>query len=475
MRNHPRSLSLVVVSILVLASLLLASCGATPTPTPTAVPPAPTPTPVPVSVSVTCRCVEGGVNANMVKWFKTYVAPKFAEKMKAAGKPVTANLIEFGGSDEGLKEQQALDLKVGKGADVLSFDGFNVPDFVAGGLLKPLDAIAGPDVLKWEGWTHISPGLQGILGYQGKLYGIAAGTDVREIFYRKDLFQKAGIAVPWQPKSWADLLDTARKIKTALPDVTPLQINAGTAMGEATTMQGYFMVLLGAGQHMYDFDNAKWYVKSPAILDTLNFYKTVYVDEKLGDARLQLLKDGRNQSFLQFRDGKMAMLVEGDWFWRSVLASGETMIANRNDVVSFAKMPAKEPGKGYKGQDFVTVSGGTGFVLNPNTKYPKEAWELLSFMFSKDSLLAYQAIEPRIRARDDVPVTGDPVMTEMANQLLGLTTVRPMLPEYPKISVEASLMTERVVSGEMTPAQAMDAYAKAVIAIAGADKTVEIK
>jgi multiple sugar transport system substrate-binding protein len=109
-------------------------------------------------------------------------------------------------------------------------------------------------------------------------------------------------------------------------------------------------------------------------------------------------------------------------------------------------------------------------VLNPKTKYPKDAWGLLSFMFSKDSLLAYQAIEPRIRVRDDVPVVGDPVMTEMAKQLLPLTTVRPMFPEYPKVSAEAQLMTERVVSGEMTPEKALEAYVKAVTAIVGADK-----
>jgi len=96
-------------------------------------------------------------------------------------------------------------------------------------------------------------------------------------------------------------------------------------------------------------------------------------------------------------------------------------------------------------------------------------------MFSKDTLMAYQEIEPRIRVRDDVPVTGDPVMTEMAKQLLGLTTVRPMLPEYPKVSTEAQLMTERVVSGEMTPEKAMEAYAAAVKALAGADKVIENK
>lgn len=428
-----------------------------------------------ISLTLTCRCVAGGVANNTVVWFHTYLKPRFETTMRIAGTPVNVTLIEFGGSDEALKQQYALDLRVGRGADVMAFDGFWVPEFAAGGLVKPLDQIAGPEVNEWEGWNHTPKSIRALLEFDGKLYGIPTGTDVRQIFIRKDLFQRAGLPADWQPKSWAELLAAARQIKQRLPDVVPLQINAGTAMGEATTLQGWFMVLLGAGSHVYDFQTKKWIVRSQAILDALNFYKTVYVDEELGDARIQLLTGGRDRSFVLFRDAKIAMLVEGDFFWRSVLAPGSaTALPNRNELVGWAKMPAKDPGKGFRDQNFVTASGGTGYILNPKGKNPKMAWELLSMMFSQRSLLEFQKIEPRIRARDDVPVTGDPVMSEMAKQLLPLTAVRPQLPEYPKVSVEIQLMTERVVSGQMTPQQAMDAYARAVSQIVGAANTVDL-
>ena len=168
------------------------------------------------------------------------------------------------------------------------------------------------------------------------------------------------------------------------------------------------------------------------------------------------------------------MLVEGDWFWRSVLAPGsEWAVPNRNEVVDWAMMPAKEPGAGYRGQNFVTISGGTGFILNPNTKHPEEAWALMRFAFSREMQLEFQKLQPRIRARTDVPVTGDPVMSEMAKALLPLTTVRPMLPGYPKISYEAQLMTERVVAGVMTPEEAMEAYAEAIKEIVGPENVIE--
>src|SRR5690349_6835872 len=133
-------------------------------------------------------------------------------------------------------------------------------------------------------------------------------------------------------------------------------------------------------------------------------------------------------------------------------------MANRDDAVGFVLMPAQEPGAGYNGQDFVTISGGTGYLINPNSEHPAEAWALLQFMFSRDSLLALQELQPRIRARLDVPVTGDDTMTAMVDTALPLTTIRPQLPAYNAVSEQARLATERIVSGEMTPQEAMDAY-----------------
>jgi multiple sugar transport system substrate-binding protein len=434
-----------------------------------------------IKLTVTARAVRGGVNTQLVEWLEDHVFPAFVQWMKAQGKDVEVQFIQFGGSDEALKQQYALDLKVGRGADILGFDGFWIPEFDAAGLVKPLDEIVGPQVWDWDGWAYIPQGMREILGYKGKVYGLALGTDVRVIFYRRDLFEKAGIIPPgsglrWQPRSWEELLNTARYIKKVLPDVIPLQINAGTEMGEATTMQGWFMVLLGTGIHMYDFESGKWYGEHPGILEALNFYKTVYIDEKLGDARLQLISGARARTFELFRDGKIAMLVEGDWFWRSVLAPGsEWAIPNRNEVVDWAMMPAKEPGAGYRGQNFVTISGGTGFILNPNTAHPEEAWALMAFAFSREMQLEFQKIQPRIRSRTDVPVVGDPVMSEMARALLQYTTVRPMLPGYPQISYQAQLMTERVVSGQMTPEEAMAAYAEALKEIVGPENVIVVK
>ena len=424
------------------------------------------------TLTITGRMVAGGVNTQQVEWLRDYVIPEF----QARNPGVTIELIEFGGSDEALKEQYALDLSVGAGADVMGFDGFWVPEFVEAGLLKPVHEVGGPAVRDWEGWSHIPVGLQELLSFGGEVYGIALGTDYRMIHLRLDILEAAGVPDPanWQPTSWEELLEAARMVKAAFPDSAPLQINAGTAMGEATSMQGYYMLLLGAGHFLLD-EQDRWIVRSQGILDTLELYRRIYLEEQLGDARVQLLMDGRNRSFVSFRDGATAMLVEGDWFYRGPTAPGsEFEVANRDVVMGWAKMPAKEPGAGFRGQDFVTISGGTGIVLNPNTRHGELAWQLLAFMNSREALEAFQAIQPRIRVRDDVPVPGVRFLTETAEALGPYTTARPNQAVYAEVSYQTQLMTERVVSGEMTPMQAMEQYARAVADLVGAENTVSL-
>jgi multiple sugar transport system substrate-binding protein len=96
-------------------------------------------------------------------------------------------------------------------------------------------------------------------------------------------------------------------------------------------------------------------------------------------------------------------------------------------------------------------------------------------MFSKEQVDALQALQPRIRARTDVEVPNDETMSRIATEVLPLTTIRPMLPEYNAVSGAAQLMTERVVSGEMTPEEAMAAYDEEVTAIVGEENVVRIE
>ncbi|MFB6215018.1 MAG: extracellular solute-binding protein, partial [Candidatus Bipolaricaulia bacterium] len=358
--------------------------------------------------------VEGGKNAQMVKYYKEFEIPEFEEKMAQQGQKVNVELIETGIPDDRFKARITMDIKAGRGADILGFDQFWLSEFVSAGLLEPLQHY-DPNYKEWKGWDHYYTGIKNMMKFKGDMYGLMKGSDVRMIYYNKELFRKAGIEKwwAWQPDSWKELLDTARKIKKELPGVIPLQLNAGAKMGEATTMQGFYMAYLGTGGRLYDQDIGKWVGKSQKLLDTLQLYKSIYIDEGLGDADMQLATKAREKTFEAYKNGKIAMLVEGTWFWTDVIAPGAAWgIPTRNSKIGWAAMPAQKPGKGINGQDYVSISGGTGWVISPATDHPELSWELLKFIGSYKGKMAYMRYKPgAVTARKDVaknsPVTSE--------------------------------------------------------------------
>ncbi|HVD12964.1 MAG TPA: extracellular solute-binding protein [Actinomycetota bacterium] len=425
-----------------------------------------------VVLKLSANAVKGGKNAHEAEWLEDWAIPAFEKQMADQGKKVDVQFVGSGADDEDFKTKLALDLKVGGGPDVISVDGPWVGEFAQAGYLKPLAEVAGSEVDSWDGWQQMPKPVIGIMEFDGKRYGVPQGTDGRVLFYNKALFTKAGLGASWQPKSWDEILRTARQLKAKLPGVTPLQINAGTSMGEATTAQGFLPLLAAAGKGIYDEQAGTWQAGA-AVRDVLGFYQSVY-REGLGDPRLQQRADGRDRSFAQFADGKIAVLAEGDYFWRSVITptQGLAPMKDRDQAVGYALIPAKQPGAGVNGQDFVSLSGGGGWVINPNSKHAKEAWALIAFLASRPAVEELVKREPRLTSRNDVNQSAleDPLLTFIAEKVLPITTTRPGVAIYPQVSQAIQEATEQVATGKADSEKAAKDYAAKLGKVVGADK-----
>jgi len=425
-----------------------------------------------VVLKLSANAVKGGKNAHEAEWLEDWAIPAFEKQMADQGKKVDVQFVGSGADDEDFKTKLALDLKVGGGPDVISVDGPWVGEFAQAGYLKPLAEVAGSEVDSWDGWQQMPKPVIGIMEFDGKRYGVPQGTDGRVLFYNKALFTKAGLGASWQPKSWDEILRTARQLKAKLPGVTPLQINAGTSMGEATTAQGFLPLLAAAGKGIYDEQAGTWQAGA-AVRDVLGFYQSVY-REGLGDPRLQQRADGRDRSFAQFADGKIAVLAEGDYFWRSVITptQGLAPMKDRDQAVGYALIPAKQPGAGVNGQDFVSLSGGGGWVINPNSKHAKEAWALIAFLASRPAVEELVKREPRLTSRNDVNQSAleDPLLIFIAEKVLPITTTRPGVAIYPQVSQAIQEATEQVATGKADSEKATKDYAAKLGKVVGADK-----
>lgn len=426
-----------------------------------------------VTLTITDNSIVGGKNSEGAEWVENWVIPEFTKAQEAEGVDVTVEFEPNGVDDEDYKTKVSLDLQSGAGADIISLDGIWTGEFAEAGYIAPLNEIAGDAVDGWEGWDQIPDPVQQAMSFDDEVYGIPLGTDGRVIFFNKELFAQAGLPADWQPTSWEDILSAARSL-AALEGVTALQVNAGTAMGEATTMQGFLPLLAGTGEQIWTDD--AWTGASEGVTNVLDFYYRVYGHEPIGDPLLQQEAQGRDTSFQLFADNKLGMLIESDYFWRSVVNpdGGIAPMANRDEVVGWAKIPAMEPGSGIDGQDFVSMSGGTGRVINPNTEYPQQAWELLAFMNSPEAYEAMLAGVPRITPRDDVnaeALASDPMLSYIAEEVLPITTYRPALGVYPQVSVAVQEATASIVSGT-PPEDAAGEYQTALEGIVGDDGAV---
>ncbi|RFU41909.1 extracellular solute-binding protein [Actinomadura logoneensis] len=401
------------------------------------------------TLTIARNAIVGGKNDAEASWITKTVIPGFVAAEKAKGLRVKVVYHGYGVDDDAYKTKTALDLKSKAGADIVSLDGIWVGEFAQARYIKPLADVVGARADSWDGWSQISPSVQQLGSFQGKRYGIPPSTDGRVLFYNKKLFARAGLPVNWQPRSWDEILAAGRALKK-LPGVTPLQFDAGTAMGEATTMQGVLPLLAGAGAQIYS--GGKWTGGGAAMKQVLGFYQHLYGPEGLGDRKLQQEAKGRDKSFEEFANNRIGVLLEGVYLWRAVLnpKDGIARMPDRDQAVGYALIPAVAPGKGVQGRSFVSMSGGSVATVNPHTKYPQQAFDLLAYLNRPDVVKARIAGNPEVTSRNDVnaeALKNDPFLSFVAQKVLPVTLFRPGLAAYTQVSTALQEATAGIVAG----------------------------
>src|SRR5258707_7382092 len=225
--------------------------------------------------------------------------------------------------------------------DLVREDSFLVSSDVTAGYLAPLDKYLATWPEYSQQWF---PAMQKITTFGGHNYGVMDGTDVRLVWYNKSIFQRAGLPTTWQPHNWADLLSAARIIKAKVPGVIPLNLLSGVPMDEASSMQGFEMLLYGTKNPLYDYSTQKWVAPSPGLLDSLNFVKQVYNPSSLlGPTNDIALSTQANNTIEQqlIPQGKVAIDIDGSWISSFWYPNGQAPWPQWQQTMGVAKMPTQ--------------------------------------------------------------------------------------------------------------------------------------
>ncbi|MEG1891621.1 MAG: extracellular solute-binding protein, partial [Clostridia bacterium] len=257
--------------------------------------------------------------------------------------------------------------------DIFMEDTYMTATDAAAGYLACLD----DELAAWVDYAHYVHGAKAaVLGADGKSYGIPISTDSRGIWYSIPVLEAAGIKTPWQPASWEEILDAARKIK-AYSDanslgIQPLHLTVGAINGEAVSMQTFEMLLYGTKDLMYE--NGKWLVAGPGLNDTFQFIENVY-KEGVGLALdIALSADGLPTVVAHlFPNAGVGMSMNVSTLVGYWLPGAAAPIENITEKIGFAAMPTQNGDPAT-----VTICGGWSWAISAYCEHKDLAFEFLS-------------------------------------------------------------------------------------------------
>ena len=216
-----------------------------------------------------------------------------------------------------------------------------IGELAGAGRLAPLDSyLNGASAPGF--WTGMPAGVQQMGSIDGTVYAVDAGSTDSALLYDKAMLEKAGVPVPWAPKSWQDILTVAEKVHRAEPKVWPLWLASGNAVGPTNVLEGIGNLLEGStNPTMFDARTNKWVTDSPGLQATLQLYKTV-AEEGLNAPASQLLAaDSVGQPPLLMQQGDLAIAVGANWYTGEWLPDGGAPWSEAAQQIGIAPIPTE--------------------------------------------------------------------------------------------------------------------------------------
>jgi multiple sugar transport system substrate-binding protein len=228
---------------------------------------------------------------------------------------VKLNLLGTGGTDVDLMNKAAVMFRSPSTTpDVIQLPTTYVGEFSGSDYLLPLNKyVSGSSAPAF--WTGMPSGVQAISTINGKVYAVNAGNNDSAILYNIPMLEKAGIKMPWQPKTWQDIVTAALAVKKHDPGVWPLWMAAGVAAGPTNVLQGIGNLIDGSTNPvMFDSKTNKWVVNSPGLRATLQLYKTIFQDGLNAPTSQLFRTDSVGQPPLLMKQGKLAISIGSNWY-----------------------------------------------------------------------------------------------------------------------------------------------------------------
>jgi multiple sugar transport system substrate-binding protein len=335
--------------------------------------------------------------------------------------------------------------------DLMTIDIVWVPEFAQAGWLLDLSAALPPARVTSE----FLPGPARVVTFGGSTWAVPWFADVGLLYWRTDLLQKHGRAVP---KTWTELAETTRFI-LSLENESRLLGYVWQGRQYEGIVCDVFEVIRGfGGARPGDAPDA--FLHEHATLDALSFLRGLIVS---GASPPQTTSADEETVRTLFNEGRAVFMRNWPYAWSLLEREGSPV----RGKVAFGPLPAQTEG----------ISAGTlgGWQIAVNRFVPEwkrqAAIDLALFLGSAETeaIVAHAyALQPARRKLYSDPkfLAASPMSVKLA-PILEQAQPRPVTPYYLMMSTELQSQFSAAISGIRSPEEAMKRASRSIELLTG--------
>jgi multiple sugar transport system substrate-binding protein len=332
----------------------------------------------------------------------------------------------------------------GEGPDILNVYTDLLQMHIGAKTIQPISKYA-KDWLAKEGKDYIYSEDQ--LRVNDEIYAIPWEARVMTMYYRKDLYEKEGLAAP---ASLSELIDSAKKVS----DSTRLGYGIGFSEGAnaASLIESFIPVFTAAGGELFD-KNGKAVFNSEAGVKAVQLYKDLLAKGSMTNQTLSMTADDITNGL---KAGNIATAFAGSH--RASAIRGSDIGKN----MASAPIPPFEKGKPSP----VVVAGQT-LTMGVNTKYPEQSWEFIQYFLSKESEIKWakaSVVPVRSSAYEDASIKELPNFAELQqwkDNASKFGKIQYFPADFTKLSTDLAKGVQKIVFQNAPAKETLDVIANA--------------
>jgi multiple sugar transport system substrate-binding protein len=309
-----------------------------------------------------------------------------------------------------------------------------------------------------KNWGGLSDWYQSNLDgnlYKDRVYGIWAWTDIRSIWYWKDLLNQTGVD-PNSLKTWDGYIESAKKLDSGLVQQGKHGIELVGGPGSQNEWYPFLWMLGGDILQLkpgHPTQGSYWFptYNSTEGVRALEFFRHL-VDANVKPITIDFEKE--------FADKNYAVMLGGSWVPGNFLPLTKQNFEQKIGMIPMFPVP-------NEGTPTASIMGGWLLSIPQASKHKELAWELITIMLKPEilspMLAKYGYLPTQVSIGEGPYSTGLRSSIPYYDELISLISFghsRPNIPEYPQIADQVRQAIDEVYAGSMTPKEAMDEAAE---------------